>query len=78
MEYKKGRKNENDNEELIEEVEVNFLKMIETFITSGIERPISQDPKKKSKWSYVDTISQEFIEFEIEIGKAFKCCVDSG
>lgn len=43
--YKRGKKvnvrNEEEDEEMIEEIEVNFEKMTETLITSGIERPIS-------------------------------------
>lgn len=43
--YRKGRKvnvrNEEVDDDMIEEVQVDFEKMTETLITSGIERPIS-------------------------------------
>ncbi|KAL4473380.1 hypothetical protein ABPG72_015623 [Tetrahymena utriculariae] len=79
--YKKGKKVNKNNEaedDMVEDVEVNFDNMTETFLSSKLERPISQDPKKKQKWQYIDTITEEFADFEEELCKVFKSCQENG
>lgn len=52
--------------------------MTETFMSSKLERPITQDDKKKHKWKYIDTISMEYADFEDELCKVFKSCSEAG
>lgn len=69
---------DDEDEGASEDVFVDFEKMTETFMSSKLERPISQDDKKKHKWKYIDTISMEYANFEEELCKVFKSCSEAG